>query len=151
MGSALHTRGYIFHLSKPIGCVMNRMIWQNKLIVLWILQVLNFIAVLLIPESMAMVVEEVGDAIGPLIAFYLFLTCLMMWLTISLRPALIRWPIMLVGVCYALVKVQWIINALTGDMVIALFFNEIWGLVAAVMIVWYGWKIPEPYPEGVPA
>jgi hypothetical protein len=22
--------------------------------------------------------------------------------------------------------------------------------VAAVMIVWYGWKIPEPYPEEVP-
>jgi len=128
---------------------MNRIIWQNKLIVLWILQILNLIAVLVIPDSMALVVAEVGDGIGPLIAFYFFLTCLMMWLTISLRPALTRWPIMLVGAFYAFVKVQWIINALTGDMVIALFFNEVWGLVAAVMIVWYGWKIPEPIAEDV--
>jgi hypothetical protein len=35
-------------------------------------------------------------------------------------------------------------------MVIAMFLNEIWGLVAAVMIVWYGWKIPEPAQQNVP-
>lgn len=128
---------------------MHRMIWQTKLVVLWVLQILNFIAVLVIPESMATIVAEVGEALGPLIAFYFFLTALMMWLTVSLKAKISRWPIMLVGVFYAFVKVQWIISALTGDIVFALFLTELWGFVAAVMIIWYGYRIPEPHQEDV--
>jgi hypothetical protein len=123
---------------------MNDIVWKNKLVILWILQILNFLAVLVIPESLAAIVEEVGEAIGPLIAFYFFLTCLMMVLAIFTRPTLSRWPMILVGVFYSLVKIQWITNSLTGDMVLELFLTELWGFVAAAMIIWYGWKIPKP-------
>lgn len=123
---------------------MDQIIWKNRLLVLWIFQILNFLAVLVIPESFAAIAEEVGEAIGPLIAFYFFLSCLMMWLAVFTKPAISRWPSMLVGIFYAFVKIQWIVNSLTGDMVIALFLTEIWGLVAALMIVWYAWKVPRP-------
>jgi len=121
---------------------MDQLNWKSKLVVLWILQILNFIAVLIIPESIELIVEEVGPALGPLIAFYFFLTSLMMWLTVAVKPSISRWPIIVVGVFYAFVKVQWIVNALTGDIVIGLFLTELWGFVAAAMLVWYGWKAP---------
>lgn len=123
---------------------MDQMIWKNKIALLWIFQVLNFIAVLTIPESLAVIVEEVGEALGLLIAFYFFLSCLMMFLAVFTKPSLSRWPTLVVGIFFAFVKIQWIINALTGDMVVAQFFTEIWGLIAAAMIVWYAWKVPEP-------
>jgi hypothetical protein len=123
---------------------MDQLIWKNKLLVLWILQMLNFVAVLVIPESFAAIVEEVGEAVGPLIAFYFFLTGLMMWLTVFTRPKVSRWPAVLVGVLYSFVKIQWIVNALTGVLIVELFLTETWGLVTAVMIIWYAWKIPQP-------
>ena len=39
---------------------MDRMMWKHKLAVLWIFQILSFIAVLVIPDSIAGIVEEVG-------------------------------------------------------------------------------------------
>jgi hypothetical protein len=53
---------------------------------------------------------------------------------------------MLVGVFYAFVKLQWTVDSLTGDMVVELFLTELWGLVAALLIVWYGWKSPKQDP-----
>jgi hypothetical protein len=125
---------------------MDHMPWKTRLVVLWVLQILNFIAVLLIPESLATIVEEVGAALGPLIAFYFFLSGLMLWLTVFARPSVSRWPTMLVGVFYAFVKLQWTVDSLTGDMVVELFLTELWGLVAALLIVWYGWKSPKQDP-----
>lgn len=122
---------------------MNEIRWKNRLLVLWILQVLNFLAVLVIPESFAAVAEEIGESLGLLIAFYIFMTSLMMWLTVFTSPKLSRWPSIVVGVLYAFVKVQWIFNGLTGEIIPAQFFNEIWGLIAALMIVWCAWKLPE--------
>jgi len=122
---------------------MELQIWKSKLVALWILQILNFIAVLVIPASMAEIVEEVGAALGPLIAFYFFLTSLMIWLTVFTRPKITRWPTIVVGVFFSFVKVQWIVNALSGVIVIELFLTEIWGFLVALMIIWLGWKAPE--------
>ena len=41
-------------------CRMDRMMWKHKLAVLWIFQILSFIAVLVIPDSIAGIAEEVG-------------------------------------------------------------------------------------------
>ncbi len=122
---------------------MELQIWKSKLVALWILQILNFIAVLIIPSSMAEIIEEVGEAIEPLIAFYFFLTALMIWLTVSAKPKISRWPVIVIGAFYSFVKVQWIVNALSGEIVIELFLTEVWGLAAALMIIWLGWKAPE--------
>jgi hypothetical protein len=123
--------------------VMELQIWKSKLVALWILQILNFIAVLIIPSSMTKIIEEVGEAIEPLIAFYFFLTALMIWLTVFAKPNVARWPVIVVGVFYSFVKVQWIVNALSGEIVIELFLTEVWGLVAALMIIWLGWNSPK--------
>lgn len=122
---------------------MELQIWKSKLVALWILQILNFIAVLIIPSSMAEIIEEVGEAIEPLIAFYFFLTALMIWLTVFAKPKISRWPVIVIGAFYSFVKVQWIVNALSGGIVIELFLTEVWGLAAALMIIWLGWKAPE--------
>lgn len=117
--------------------------WTNKVIALWLFSILNFIAVLLLPASFAAVANEVGDSLEPLIVFYFFLTCVMIWLTLVLTPAVSRWFIMLVGVFFAFVKIQWIVYAATHDSATAMLFNELWGLLVALMLVWYGWKSPE--------
>jgi hypothetical protein len=128
---------------------MELMAWQNKLIALWVFSVLNLIAIGISPEFAGLVLaqlaasSETGEAtLGGPITGYFFLTCLMIWLTLVLKPDLSRWPIMLVGAFFTFVKVSWIVTLLTGDLVLSLLFNEIWGLVVALMIIWYGWKIP---------
>lgn len=122
---------------------MNQAAWKVKLLVLWIFQILNFIAILVIPYSFTIVSAEIGEGIGALIVFYFFLTCLMMWLTVILNPAYSRWPIILVGAFYAFVKVQWLIQGLANGYAFEFVFNEAWGLIAAVLLIWYGWKIPK--------
>ena len=125
---------------------MDQVIWKNKIVILWIFQILNFIAVLIIPYSFAIISEEIGAGTGALITFYIFLTCLMIWLTVILKPAISRWPIILVGIFYSSVKVQWIIQGLAGEYAIEFILNEIWGLIAAALLIWYGWKIPKAEP-----
>ena len=127
---------------------MDQLNWKSRLVVLWIFQVLNFIAVLVIPASIAAVSAEVGDALGPLIVFYFVLTCAMLWLTLVAKPTVTRWLAILVGIFFAFVKVQWIINSLSGDTIVEMFLNEVWGLVAALMLVWYGWKAPSDNSAG---
>ena len=122
---------------------MNQIVWKIKVLVLWILQILNFVTVLLIPSSFSIVSAQIGEGTGALITFYIFLTCLMMWLTVILTPPASRWPIIFVAAFYALVKVQWIIQGVAGGYVIEFTFNEIWGLVAALGLIWYGWTVPK--------
>ncbi|HTR01284.1 MAG TPA: hypothetical protein VMH83_14895 [Candidatus Acidoferrum sp.] len=117
--------------------------WKLKLSVLWCFQLFNFIAVLLIPASVDEVKAQLGNMLGGLIVFYFVLTCLMMWLTLAVKPSVIRWGIMLIGVFYAYVKVQWLIQCLTKGFAMEFTINELWGLVAALMLVWHGWKAPK--------
>lgn len=121
---------------------MDQVMWKCKLVVLWILQVLNFLTILVIPYSYSIVSTEIGAGMGALITFYIFLTGLMMWLALVLTPAANRWPTIVVAVFYAFVKAQWIVQALAGGYAFEFIFNEVWGLLAAIALVWYGWKIP---------
>lgn len=126
--------------------MMDQAKWKIKLLVLWIFQILNFIAVLVIPYSFSIISAEIGEGTGALIVFYFFLTCLMMWLTIILKPAFSRWPIIVVAVFYAFVKIQWLIQGVTGGYAVEFVFNEAWGLFTALLLIWYGWKIPKAEP-----
>jgi hypothetical protein len=126
---------------------MDQIIWKNKVVALWIFSILNFIAVLLLPGSIELIIEQMGDIVGLVISFYFSLTCLMIWLTVSLKPTQSRWPIILVGVFFSFVKIQWIISAISGELILDLFIAEIWGLIVTIMIIWYGWKIPEMQPS----
>lgn len=121
---------------------MDQLAWKIKLLVLWIFQVLNFLAILVVPYSFSIISAEIGEGTGGLITFYIFFTCLMMWLTLVLKPSVNRWPTILVAAFYAFVKVQWIIQGLVGGYAVEFVFNEIWGLVAAIALIWYGWRVP---------
>ena len=122
---------------------MEHTAWKLKLTALWCFQLFNFIAVLLIPSSAAEVKAQLGDALGGLIAFYFFLSCLLLWLTLVVKPSIARWGIMVIGAFFAFVKVQWLIQCFTKGYPAEFCFNESWGLVAALMLVWYGWKAPK--------
>jgi hypothetical protein len=126
---------------------MDQIIWKIKLLVLWIFQILNFVTVLIIPYSFSIISAEIGESTGALITFYIFLTCLMMWLTVVLKPSTNRWPAILVAAFYSLVKVQWIIRGFVGEYAIEFIFNEIWGLVSALALICYGWRIPRAQPN----
>jgi hypothetical protein len=125
---------------------MNQIIWKNKLQVLWILQMFNFLAVLVMPEAMAAVTVQMGGALGTVISFYFLLTCLMIWMAAFLKPAASRWPMMVVAALYAFVKISWIVKALSGEVMGAMLINETWGLLTALLIVWYGWNKPGSDP-----
>jgi hypothetical protein len=122
---------------------MTQTTWQHQVSALWIFQILNFIAILVVPYSFSIVSAEFGDGLGALIVFYFFLTCLMIWLTLVLKPEISRWPTMLVGVFYSFVKVQWLIQGVSNGYAFEFIFNEAWGLLAALLLVWYGWKVPK--------
>jgi hypothetical protein len=123
---------------------MDELNWKNRLAVLWILQALNFIAVLVMPDAMAAVVAEMGDIIGLVIAIYFVILALMLWLAVFTKPKVSRWPMLVVGALFGFVKIQWIISALTGEMIAGLLINEVWGFAVAVLTVWYAWKAPKP-------
>ena len=128
---------------------MEQVVWKNKLVVLWIFQILNYIAVLLMGSAapaasrsnsaMASAAENATAAI----AFYFFLVSLLIWATLTLKPSIGRWPNMIVGFFFVFVKGYWLITSFSGNFPKGMFFTEIWGFVAAVLIVWFSWKYPK--------
>ena len=84
---------------------MEQLVWKNKMAALWLLQIVNFVVVLVNPESLASTAAEVGNALGPLICIYFFVFALMIWLCVFCKPSASRWPMMVFGALISLVKV----------------------------------------------
>ena len=114
---------------------------KTTIAVLWLLQVANYIAYILISLFEA---EPFGAAIepgsGPVIAVFFFIPCLMAWLTlVSLRVS--RWPNIVLGAFFASLKLA-AVSGLVTEISAANTFNELWAFFAAALIVWYAWKQP---------
>ena len=116
--------------------------WKIKLVALWIFQILNFTAFILMADSIATPPSAASEYASASIAFYFFLTSLLIWLTLTLSPSVSRWFCIVLGAFFVLVKGYWLVTSLTGHYSNPLLFTEIWGFLAALLIVWYGWKYP---------
>src|SRR4029453_6353093 len=100
---------------------MQQVVWKNELAALWVFQILNFIAVLLMtnaPPAASKFDSAMANAAKNAtvaIAFYFFLTCLLIWLTLILKPSVNRWPTIVLGLFFVFVKGYWLITSLSGS------------------------------------
>jgi len=81
-----------------------------------------------------------GDG-GSMGSVFFLITILMVWLSFVSKPTISRWPNIIFGIIFFLYKVV-ALTGYFGVLTAGLIINEIWGGVAAALIVWYGWKIP---------
>jgi hypothetical protein len=76
------------------------------------------------------------------VTIFFFIPCIMAWLSMILKSTANRWLSFVLGILYALIKLSNSIGILIqGDSTTV--FNESWGLLAAILIVWYAWKMPK--------
>jgi hypothetical protein len=130
---------------------MTQIEWRTKLSLLWIIAIFNFFSYLLTLyiETGSFGLVEQRDFVP--IPIFIGIFCLMIWFTFILRPKLIRWPGIVIGVYVLLIRLSVFIDNLIGgidglpeEMPISIYFNETWGAIAAVLIIWHCWKLPAP-------
>jgi hypothetical protein len=123
--------------------------WKTRLAVLWIIQAVAFAAVHLMDPKVWSGVKgtllEVPalEQTRMLISIFFFIPCIMAWFSMTLKDSANRWLSFVLGILYALLKLVSFISALTGGGSTSTIFNESWGSLAAILIVWYAWKMPK--------
>ena len=122
---------------------MSHLAWRAQIAMLWLLQVINFVAIIFISYfSTGSIAGRTPESIGPLLAGYFFLFALLIWLAFALRPAIGRWVHLAIGALTVLLKAGYVAQSLGGANSGAFLFNEIWGLAAAAWLVWIAWHSP---------
>jgi hypothetical protein len=112
--------------------------WKVKMAVLWLLQPVNFAAYIFIHLS---VTKSFGDAnIALAVAVSFFIPCALAWVSVA-WPHASRWPNIVVGSLFALLKLSGTLGRFP-PLTPAVFFNELWALVAASAVIWYAWRLP---------
>jgi hypothetical protein len=124
---------------------MDLQAWKLRLIILWLLQIINyFIYILFLLFSGALVpgggTSGGGNPIGGALTFLVM--CIMVWLSLVLKPAISRWSSIVLGALLAFVKTTGVIDGITSSSP-GILITEAWGLVAALFIIWYGIRIPK--------
>lgn len=73
---------------------------------------------------------------------HLLIPCIMAWLSVTLKDSAYRWFSFVLGILYAVIKLLYLTTSSTSGAP-AFRFNELWGLAAALLIIWYAWKRPK--------
>ena len=117
---------------------MQTLEWKTKLAVLWLLQTVNYAAYILISLVESQQAEAGTETNGLIVAIFFFIPCLMAWLTL-VRPNSSRWPNIVLGGLFVLLKLAATLG-LVAPLTPGVFLNELWGLIAAGLVVWYAWQ-----------
>jgi len=132
--------------------------WKTRMAVLWIIQTIAFAALLLEAllgtASTKKIMETQFHAIPRFeVAVFFFLPCLMAWFCLTSKGSISRRLSLFFGVLLTLLKlVAWSgilagegrpLASITRDASADIWFTEVWGLIAAVLIIWYAWKLPK--------
>lgn len=131
---------------------MEQNTWKVKLVILWIMLAINFCAYffLLFIEVEGSFYWRQPSAAPPAAtattASIFIIIFIMTWLSFVLKPKISRWLNIILGIIFLLYKV-WALIASYSDGTFAFFINEIWGAISVVLIIWYGWKIPNQTKE----
>jgi hypothetical protein len=116
--------------------IMELMRWRTTIAVLWIIQAVNFAAVVFYGFY-----EQSGESKAG-ITLFLLIPCLMAWLSVTLKDAVNHWLSFILGILSAAVKLRYVIAGFDpGGM--AFRINELWGFFGAILIVWYAWRLPK--------
>jgi hypothetical protein len=120
--------------------------WKSRMAVLWIIQAIAFAAVLLFaltePEATRQGLHTQSTIFVVSVIF--FIACIMAWFCFTLKESVNRWLSFVLGILFAAAKLISMSGALSSDAVPAAYrFHELWGFLAALLIVWYAWKWPK--------
>ena len=127
---------------------MDQQGWKLRLVILWSLQVLNYVAYILISyiETGVFGTLKSGSNTTPGAIIFMIM-CSMIWISFLIEPSITRWPSIILGIQLLLIKVIGTVGGLSsfqsGDTSLGIFITEAWGLIAAGLIIWYGIKIPK--------
>lgn len=115
--------------------------WKLRVSALWLMQPVNYVAFILISLFEA---QPFGEAIEPggelIIAIFFFIPCLMVWLSLVSWKAS-RWPNIVLGAAFVLLKLT-AVSGLVTQLSLANLLNELWGALAAALVVMYAWRQP---------
>ena len=118
--------------------------WKAKISVLWIIQAVAFAAVLFLYLIEGQLETVVGEGDRFLVTVFFFIPCIMAWFALVLKDSANRWISFVVGILYAVIKLLTSISAIFTEGTSSVWiFNEIWGFLAAALIIWYAWKMPK--------
>jgi hypothetical protein len=122
--------------------IMELLKWKLNMAVLWLIQMVNFAALIFLGLLFA---QKMNERTGFDMTRFLFFSCLMAWLSVILKGSASRWISFIFGIPLALLKLYALIKGLPPEagVRIAFCFNELWGLLGALLIVWYAWKMPK--------
>lgn len=96
---------------------------------LWLIQVANLLAI----DHM---LKEVT------VSVFTFIACATAWTALGIRRSISRWICMIVAALFSFIKAASVWESVAGEVVVSFLVNQSWGLVGALLIIWYAWKWP---------
>jgi hypothetical protein len=122
---------------------MDLAILKARIILLWMFQIVNFLTLILVEQSeVGHVVVQPGENIAATIAEFFALPCFLSWQTLVLPQSISRWANTLFGLIFGALKLAALVGWYPSTRSWAVLFNEAWGLIAAIGIIWYAWRPP---------
>jgi len=123
---------------------MSHLSWRTQIAVLWMLQVINFVSIIFISYfETGLIAGVTPETSGILLSVYFFVFAVLIWLAFGLKPRIGRWIHIVFGVLTVLLKAGYVVQTLTGANSMAFLLNEAWGAVAAGILIWVAWQLPE--------
>ena len=123
---------------------MQELSWKTQIAVLWLLQTVNYAALILINLMQSEIPGAAGSDGDPNgIAIFFFIPCLLAWLVFVLKPAVSRWLHIVFGSLFALLKLIATVMGVPAGESFGYLLNETWGFAAAAILIWLAWKAPK--------
>jgi hypothetical protein len=123
---------------------MSHLAWRTQIAALWGLQVINFVSVIFVSYfETGLIAERTPETSGVLLSIYFFVFALLIWLAFGLKPRISRWIHIVFGALTVLLKASYIVQSLMGAYSMAFLINEVWGGVAAGILIWVAWQLPK--------
>lgn len=122
--------------------IMDQQGWKLRLVILWLLQIIDYFIYIQFLLSSGETNTEV-NATGAII---FLIMCIMVWLSFVIKPSISRWLSIIFAVQLVILKTIGTVLGLTSSRP-GIFVTEAWGLLAALLIIWYGIKIPKKVNE----
>ncbi len=121
--------------------------WKAKMSILWVIQAVAFASVIFLAllgsKTIQVMEPPFTERVRWLVTVFFFIPCIMAWLSVILQGAATRWLSLVLGILYAYIKLRTSLGSLSQGEMSALLFNEVWGFLTALLIIWYAWKQPK--------
>jgi hypothetical protein len=122
---------------------MSHLSWRIQIATLWLVQVINFVSIIFISYfETGLVTGYEPESIGVLLSVYFLVFALLIWLAFVLKVGIGKWVHIIFGGLTVLLKGGYVAQSLGGAESTGFLLNEIWGLLAAALLVCVAWRLP---------